>query len=89
MDGLNVLDDLLRMKELESATDLDIERLDRVIFSSVAAFVSCTGELVRASVQPLAWPGARMSQASVILSIALREADRILQESPTARRSKR
>jgi hypothetical protein len=26
MDSLNVLDDLLRMKELDSATDLDIER---------------------------------------------------------------
>jgi hypothetical protein len=26
MDALNVLDDLLRMKELDSATDLDIER---------------------------------------------------------------
>jgi len=28
----------------------------------------------------IAWPGARMSQASIILSLALREAERVLSE---------
>jgi len=33
----------------------------------------------------IAWPGARMSQASIILSLALREAERVLGESPRAK----
>jgi uncharacterized protein (DUF1778 family) len=45
-------------------------------------------KLVKAA--DLAWPGAKLSQSSAILSLALREADRVLQESPTRKgRTKR